>query len=155
MEVTLQIPTKSYIKKYIAVMYGDNFKLSHTTAFGIIVLNILKRKTYKNPNYDYKKLKQNFDASITCRAHLDKAYRYGIVLLEPQKYHLFRAVDEMMKYELVKQALINQSNYGIDFKTSILNILEAYDITEDELDYQSIRKYFNRNYKKFQNRMII
>lgn len=136
-------------------MYGDNFKLSHTTAFGIIVLNILKRKTYKNPNYDYKKLKQNFDASITCRVHLDKAYRYGIVLLEPQKYHLFRAVDEMMKYELVKQALINQSNYGIDFKTSILNILEAYDITEDELDYQSIRKYFNRNYKKFQNRMIL
>lgn len=154
MNITLQIPTKSYLKKYLEVSFGKDIKLTERNWLGVMVLNILKRKTFKNPSYDFKKYNYTYDVEITVSLHIGQAYRNGSVLLEPQKYFLNRSIDQIFKEELIKQALINQSNYNIDFKTSILNILEAYDIADDELDYQTIRKYFNRNYKRFQNRMI-
>lgn len=154
MNITLQIPTKSYLKKYLEVSFGKDIKLTERNWLGVMVLNILKRKTFKNPSYDFKKYNYTYNAEITVSLHIGQAYRNGSVLLEPQKYFLNRSIDQIFKEELIKQALINQSNYNIDFKTSILNILEAYDIADDELDYQTIRKYFNRNYKRFQNRMI-
>ncbi len=155
MEVTIEIPTKSYLRKFIAVGFGSDIKLTERNWIGVLVLNILKRKTFKNPSYDYKRYNFTYNDSLTFKVHLDKTYRYGCVLLDPQKYYINRSIDGIFKDEIIKQGLINQSAYNIDFKTSILNILEAYDITEEELNYETIRKHYNRNYKKFQNRMIL
>lgn len=153
MEITIEIPVKSYLKKYIEASFGGNIKLSERTWIGIIIYNVIKRKTFKN-NYDYKPIGKDINAKMQFKISSDKSYRYGCVLLPTQIYYINLALDNLFKGEIVKQALINQSNYNIDFKTSILTILDAYDITEDELNYQSIRKYFNRNYQKYKNRLI-
>jgi len=153
MEITIEIPIKSYLKKYIEVSFGENIKLSERTWIGIIIYNVIKRKTFKN-NYDYKPVSEDINAQMQFKISSDTSYRYGCILLPTQIYYINSALDGLFKGEIVKQALINQNNYGIDFKTSILTILDAYDITEDELNYESIRKYFNRNYQKYKNRLI-
>lgn len=155
MQVTIKIPTKSYLRKFIEVTFGSDLKLTERNWIGVLVLNILKRKTFKNSNYDYKKYNFTYDDEIIFHAHLDKTYRYGCVLLEPQKFYINKSIDGIFKDEIIKQALINQSSYSIDFKTSILNILDAYDITEDELSYETLRKHYNRNYLKFKKRLIL
>lgn len=155
MEVIIEIPTKSYLRKFMEVNFGSDVKLTERNWIGVLVLNILKRKTFKNPNYDYKKYNFTYDDSLKFRAHLDKTYRYGCILLEPQKFYINRSIEGIFKDEIIKQALINQSAYKIDFKTSILTILDAYDITEEELSYETLRKHYNRNHIKFKNRLIL
>ena len=154
MEVSINIPFKPYLKKYIQIQFGEKIYLSERNWLGILILNILKRKSFKN-NYDFKALDPTIKDSLTVITHEDKSYRYGCVLLPTQIYYLNSAIDDFFKRELIKQALVNQNNYGIDFKTTINNFLEAHDITEDDLNYQSIRKYFNRNHRKFKSRMIL
>lgn len=154
MQASITIPTKSYIKKYLEISFGSNIKLTERNWLGVIILNVLKRKTFKNPNYDFKKYNYSYDGEITFQIDIDKIYRNGAFILNAQKYYINKSIDQIFKDELVKQALINHKNFEIDFKTSILSILEAYDITEDELNYETLRKYFDRNKNRFENRMI-
>lgn len=154
MEITLKIPTKSYLRKYVAASFGDNIKLSERNWLGIIILNIVKRKTFHN-NYDFKDIDGKYPIELPVKMSVAQSSRHGCVLLPTQIYYINLALDNFFKSEIIKQALINHSAYGIDFKVSIQNMLDAYDITDEELDYQTIRKYFNRNYKKYENRIIL
>ena len=153
MKIDIEIPVKSYLKKFITISFGEEIKLSERNWLGIIIFNIVKRKTFQN--YYDSKMNENLDASFSVKISLDKSYRYGCLLLPTQIHYINLAIDNFFKSELIKQALINQSAYQIDFKTSIINILDAYDITEDELEYDSVRKHFNRNYKKYKNRLFL
>ena len=51
--------------------------------------------------------------------------------------------------------IFNKERYGIEYQTTILNFLDFYDITEEELSYDSLRKDFNRNKKKIALRLKI
>lgn len=151
MEIPLRIPIKPYLKKYIEVSFGERIVLSEKTWLGIIVLNLLKKKSFKN-NYEDRFIihKENLNVYIS----MDKMYRNGCFLTNTQIFYINSAIDDFFKKEIIRQCLINEKIYQINFKTSIYNFLEAHDITEEELNYETIKRYFNRNYKKLEKRMI-
>lgn len=153
MNISLEIPIKSYLKKYLEVSFGKEIKLTERSWLGLLVLNLLKRQNFKNKNYEYSP--KNYNDSLILTMHLDKMYRHGSVVNEVHVHYFNKAIAHIMRDELIKQALINERIYGINFKTSILNVLDAYDITEEELNYENIRKHFNRHYKTIEKRLII
>lgn len=149
MEIIIELPTKSYLRKYVEKSFPGDLKLTERSWLGVLVLNVLKRKTFKDPNYIFHGTTNNFDDSLLLKVDLDKSSRYGCILMQKQIVYINRCIDQIFKAEVIKMALINQYNYEIDRKTSIINVLDAYDITEEELNYQTIRKEFNRKHKQY------
>lgn len=149
-QITLHLSVPRYVKKILEFKYGDEYKATETTLLGMVVLNSLQKKSERN--YTYRR--ENPDITyFSLRVGIDKVYRKGFQFNQQKALQLSKAIERDIREKLYTEAITNDLNYGIDFKTTLENFLTLYDIAEDELSYETIRKDFNRyknqNIKKF------
>lgn len=159
--VLLQLPVPSYLKKILEKRYGENFQASRKTLLGLTIINTLKgkrdrdyesaRKIYTNGNYRFKSTKEYY----FIRVSVDTAKRKGYVHTQATAEHIVRALDRDIREDLYMTAIFNKEKYGIEYKTSILNFLDLYDISDEELSYDSLRKDFNRKRLKIEQKLKI
>jgi hypothetical protein len=50
---------------------------------------------------------------------------------------------------------MNHYYYSIPYKFTIINILRSYNIEENDLPYETIRKDFNRKKEEIQKRLLL
>lgn len=160
-KVLLQLPVPGYLKKILEKKYGENPSVSRKTLFGLTVINTLKakrdkdyeasRKVYNSGNYRFKDAQQYFFVSVS----LDIAKRKGFTHSIDVARQIVKAVDHEIREQLYIDCIFNKEKYAIEYQTTILNWLDFYDITEEELSYESIRKDFNRNRKKIADKLKI
>ena len=150
-QITLHLSVPRYVKKILEFKYGSEYKASETTLLGMVVLNCLQKKSARD--YVYKR--QNPDITyFTMKVGLDKATRMGFQMNQQKSKQISRAIERDIREKLYTEAITNEMHFGTDFRTTLQNFLDLYDITEEELSYDTIRKDFNRwknqNIKKFQ-----
>ncbi|WP_418124274.1 hypothetical protein ACNFU2_06555 [Chryseobacterium sp. PTM-20240506] len=149
-QITLHLSVPRYVKKILQFKYGDDYKAREDTLLGMVVLNTLQKKSDRN--YTYKRANPDI-TYFSLKVGIDKANRKGFQHNQSRSYQISKAIERDIREKLYTEAITNEINYGIDFKTTIQNFLDLYDITEDELSYETIRKDFNRyknqNLKKF------
>jgi hypothetical protein len=153
-KVLLRLPVPRYLKKILNLRFGEHYDAKENTLFGMAIINILKRKSdcgyvytrnhYRLGNYRFKEKTEIFLVNIS----LDKARRTGFIFDENRILKIIKAIDKSIRDELYTSAIINKEKYGIEYQTTILDFLDFYDITDEELSYESLRKDFNRNRKK-------
>lgn len=159
--VLLQLTVPRYLKKILDVKYGDSYKAKENTLFGLTVINTLKRKSehdytynrnqYKDGNYRFKNSTEAYFINVS----LDRVKRRGFAFDQRRTFQIVKALDKSIREELYTNAIINKEKYGIEYQTTLLDFLELYDIEEEELSYESLRKDFNRNRRKLAEKLKI
>lgn len=158
--VLLQIPVPAYLKKILDIKFGDNYNVTCKNLFGMAVINSLKKKREKDYEISRKKLSGNYrfkesSEYFSVNISIDTANRKGFAHNLDTALRIAKAVDREIREELYCNCIFNKEKYGIEYQTTILNFLELYDITEEELSYESLRKDFNRNKKKIADKLKI
>ncbi|MEQ3501125.1 hypothetical protein ABMY20_15325 [Tenacibaculum sp. SSH1-16] len=140
--ITIHLPVKKYLKKYLISKYGDNFNVTMNSALGIIVSSVLQNKKYIY-NYTLKKNKSEdvFVFNVSLRHFKDN----GCHITEHHLYYINKALEDDFAQDIFMQAITNKHNFNIAYKDTIIAILQTYHIDESELSYSTIRKRFNRN----------
>lgn len=149
-QITLHLSVPRYVKKILEFKYGDDYKAREDTLLGMVVLNSLQKKSERN--YIYKR--QNPDiAYFSMKVGIDKASRTGFQINHNKARQISKAIERDIREKLYNEAMTNEMNFGVEFRATLQNFLDLYDITEEELSYETIRKDFNRwkhqNIKKF------
>ena len=160
-KVLLQLPVPRYLKKILEVKFGENATASRKNLLGLTIISTLKgkrdkdyensRKVYNSENYRFKDSPDNFFVNVS----LDVAKRKGFTHSIDTSKQIVKAFDRDIREQLYIDCIFNKEKYGIEYQTTILNFLDFYDITEEELSYDSLRKDFNRNKKKLAERLKI
>lgn len=140
-KITFQLPVPRYLKKILEIKYGNEYQAKETTLFGMVVINTLQKKSDRKYTFD-KMQSQNDYFSITLG--MDKAQRNGFQHGQKRAFQLSHLIERNIREELYNTCIFNQINYGIEFQTTILDFIAMYDITEEELSYETLRKDFNR-----------
>jgi len=152
--VKIQLQVPKYLKKILVTKYGDNFILKENTLLGMAICNVLMSKNYavhryrKNEKlkmlYRYKELSESFNIRLS----VNKAIRKGFEINDNKLHKIVRGIDKSIREDLYKTAINNKEFYDIEYQTTFYNFLDEYDITEEELSYESLRKDFNRRKEK-------
>ncbi len=125
--ITLNIPLKSFLKKYLTHKYGEEHDISRRTWFGRYIIDILD-KNYKKSNVDIKKdsfypvhvssciIKEvGFDISAT-----------KLKLLSEMIYKVF--LNDLYSYQMdeIKYQVTHKSGSKMLFKYSLKGFLKGF-----------------------------
>ncbi|MGD1319545.1 hypothetical protein [Chryseobacterium sp. 2R14A] len=157
MKITIHLPVTPAIKKYLVrslLKEKQDYILNIDDWFGLIVINMLEYKGSKHynitPTQEEKKT-ETFDIHLSISA----AHKNGFTILPQYEVAIFNIVDRMFRESMYKSALINKNNYGIDYQTTINDILDSYDITEEEMTYDAIKRDFDRKKEKLKQTLYL
>lgn len=139
--LTIRLPVSSYIKKFLVAVYGDAYRVSVTDDFGILILNILQKKSIY---YKYNRKNDDRNTNFSIHISFSNFEKYGCVISEQQLYQINKSLDSNFRTTMYRNAIINFHSFGVQYKKSILAYLNSYGITEEEMKYTSVRKDFNR-----------
>ena len=151
LSITLHLPI--YLIKYMRTLYGEPYAPKACDEIGIYILNVLQRKSSLS-EYQYrpkKEMLQTYQLTI-CTSNYDKR---GAVILPQQNVLIVKFIDSHFRQELFRTAVMNRYYYSIPYKFSIINILRSYNIEENDLPYDTIRKDFNRKKEEIQKRLLL
>lgn len=146
MKVQIELPV--YLVKFLQTIYGDEYRLNNKEELGIMVLNSLLRKT--DPYYQFKKLVYGRPGIYTFIISDQDYEMRGCELGEADQIMICRVIDRWFRNNLYRTAVVNQQRFGIPVKKTIINYLDVYGVSEDDLPYSTIRKDFNRKKKRIQ-----
>jgi len=149
LKITIDLPVTSYLQKYLTVKFGTLYQARESDWFGLLIINILSPKNERE--YEFKKIKS--DSFYTVTIGISKAEKCGFLISKSKGEQLAKAVENYFRSELFSSAILNARNFDVDYKTTIINTLESFGITEEELHYESIRKDFNRNKKNIEDNL--
>ena len=149
--ITLNLP--NYLIKYMRTLYGEPYAPKACDEIGIYILNVLQRKGSIS-EYQYRqkqKQLQPYLLTITT-SNYDKR---GAIILPQQNALIVKFVDSHFRQEVFRNAVMNRYYYSIPYKFSIINILRSYNIDENDLPYDTLRKDFNRKKEEIQKRLLL
>ncbi len=137
-DISYQIPVKSHVFKYLCAHVDvDPFKVSTKNEFSTLLLLCLERK----PNTFEKRL--NYPERLNIRIPQLHSDSQGSWLSNKKIIMFNEMIERMMKRELY--AMLNQGNAGKgDIKRIIFKFRDFYGITDQEMEYQNLRKAYNR-----------
>ncbi|RSC96045.1 hypothetical protein [Tenacibaculum singaporense] len=151
--VTLNIPLKSYLKKYLQNKYGSVHIASRSSWLGAYVIDILDRE-YRKSNVTIKK--EDFfpvaiPYSIVCDVGFSvskaKLTRLEVMIRKVFYNDLYSYIEISRDNEL---KVYNEEHDSIIKQNALIAInqyLSFFDITEDELSADSVYRQYSR-YKK-------
>ena len=154
MKITIHLPVTPAIKKYMICKFGKDYIINMDDWFGNMVINMLENKTnkfYNTSNRDVGLKTQIFDINFS----VSTADKNGVRIIPQHEAAIFNIIDKIFREEMYSQALINKRNYFIDFQTTISNILDSYDISEDELSYEALKRDFHRKKEKLEQSLFL
>ncbi|WP_157886035.1 hypothetical protein [Chryseobacterium glaciei] len=150
-KVLLLLPVPKYLKRVLEKKYGEYFQATETTLLGFTVLQILKRKS--EIKYDY--IRQNQNDYFRVYIGVRKAVIKGFIFNQKRSHQLAKTLERQTKEELFTTTILNKENYGIEYQVTLLNFLDFYDIPDEELTYETLRKDFNRQKLKLIQKLKI
>lgn len=151
--ITLEIPIKPYLKKYLTKKYGEVHHVKKTSLLGGIIIDILdKQYRKKELVLDYKSSykisipntiiqKTGFDISFLKLKYLaDKIYRLFYSDLET---YINVSISNELQFKNEKFDTLNKQNR----LKAIAQFLDFYKITEEEISADSVYKAMYRKSK--------
>ncbi len=149
--ISIDLKVPPYLKSYLTTLYGDEYHLGTADSLGILVLNTLKKKSC----YYKHSIDDNRTSVYKLHISLSMFEKYGCGISEEQLTQICKAVDNEFRRAVYTHAILSKSFQGFEYKDSILSFLYAYNISEEELSYSTIRRDFNRKKTKITERLTL
>ena len=150
LSISLHLPI--YLIKYMRTLYGEPYAPKASDEIGIYILNVLQRKS----NLSEYQLRAKKEILYTYQLTISTSNyeKRGAIILPQQNTLIVKFVDSLFRRELFRTAVMNHY-YSIPYKFTIINILRSYNIEENDLPYDTIRKDFNRKKEEIQKRLLL
>lgn len=151
--IQLHIKLPTYLIKYLRKLYGEPYAPVCNDEIGLFIMSILEKKTSPSA-YKYifsRKTDKTYTISLPLYFHEKK----GCLILPEKEALIQKFIDNHFRREMYRFAILNFHYHNIKFKDSLETFLDVFDISEDDLTYESIRKDFNRKKKEFTEKLII
>lgn len=140
--VTIKIPCKIYVKKYLIARYGIKHTITRNSFLGLFVTEFLTKDF--DPKQKYKAYDAEYEIEITEWMFKNIGHSVSVKALEAignSFYLIFR--EDLFEYVQL------QLKKGTNASNAIKEFLKNYDIKEDELKFESIyRDYKRKNFVK-------
>ena len=158
--ITLNIPLKAYLKKYLTQKYGNTHSVSRRSWLGRYLIDLLDKNYRKNKSdinkEDFYQLsipssvvkEVGFDISATKLKHLGEMI--DKVFLNDLYSYIEVSVGSKLKFYNEEHESINKQNT----LCAISQFLKFYGITEDEKSLDSIYRGFYRDRKSDKNKQL-
>ncbi len=155
--IKLELEVPVYLKKILELKYGVDFVVTESSMLGMLLLNHLNKKTDKNYSILQKHIIANRFAKSIYPIFISEnlARRNGYVISDDKSKKIIKAIDRDIRNNLYEHAILNHRDYGIEYQTTFLNFLDLYDISEEELTYEALKKDFNRKRKNIVKKLKI
>lgn len=153
MNITIHLPVTPAIKKFLEGRLGKNYQLSLTDWFGGMIIHMLDTKKTGNYTIETKSDKNTEVFNIT--ASIDMANKNGFTIEAKHEQLINKIVNSLFRQELYTTAIINKKEYGIEYQTTLSNIMDAYDITEEEFSTDALKRDLIRKKETIESRLYI
>ena len=138
--VTIKIPCKSYVKKYLIARYGKKHTITRNSFLGLFVSELLTKEF--DPKQKYKSYEAEYEIEISEWMFKNIGHTISVKSMEAigsSFYLIFR--EDLFEYVQL------QLKKGVNASNAIKEFLNNYDIKEDELKFESIyRDYKRKNF---------
>lgn len=144
MPKALDFPVKPHVQKYLNSHLGrDPYVLSTSDRFGKMLFHLLRRQL-KGTLYHVGN-RENCTQRFSLDLRNFPAHQYGLTQLTDYSiYHFNDFVDDTMKEELYTW-VGNFVNNQVTIKEVIVDFMAAYDLREEDMQYETLRKAVQRN----------
>ena len=143
---TLDFPVKPHVAKYLLTHLGENpYVLSNSDRFGKMLFHLLRRQL--KGRMFHATSREECTAMLTMDMSNFPVHQYGLTELTNYTIYQFNDfVDELMKEELYIwiRKFVNRSTTRRDV---IVDFMAAYDLREEDIQYETLRKAVQRNVK--------
>ena len=144
MKVVLHVPCPPYIRKFVEASFGENIEINQTNWLGIFIYSLLQKKSHPTYHYAGQKKAAGYDDRLVFSFSVHQANKNGYFIINSDEAKIIRHIDDVFRRSVYAQALINKESFGLEFKSTITSILDSYNITENELQYETLKKDFDR-----------
>jgi hypothetical protein len=140
--VTVHIPCKVHIKKFLIGRYGPNHTMSKKSLLGTIVFHLLDKKCPK-PNIQLDDYKQNYDILVPEFYFNVRGYNIGY----KKKHYLALCFEKIFFEDMLQNIELAASEYNTKPIQAMRNFLKKYEITENDVNFDSIYRQYQREKK--------
>jgi len=144
---TISVPVKPYIKRFLELNYGSPVDFNKDPKARRVFRNLLRKPSIR---YDYRypdSLLYN-KPEVEIYISEDDFYRYGWELSKTNIIAFGKYFEDNAKF-FMRTAVGIYSGLGLPLNISIVKFQENFGFDEDTWNYESIKKDFYRNGKKF------
>jgi hypothetical protein len=154
MSARILLPLWPHIKKYITIQYGKEMALSDRGVVSCLLFNMLEKHKKGDPAtikpnqklIDQKKF-------LAYPVFIGDKYETsrGLYLSQANIKHFNESVDDMLREEMYRWCKHpNATDAHVDF--NIVRFRDWYGITEDELPFDNLKRWYYRERQRLDNR---
>ena len=142
----IQIPVKSYVKKFLESNYGNPVNFSKFPNESEFFNRLFKKKCYRNDSKILDSTISSLD-SVEIQITEDFLYRYGWEMTKTNTVRFGKHYE--IKVKMFMRIFVGIStDIGLPLNVSILKFQQLYDFSEDDWKYEAIKKDFYRHAPK-------
>jgi hypothetical protein len=143
---SIQVPVKSYVKKFLEINFGNPVDFSHHTEENAFLQNLLKKPSRRR-DYSIKDNGVRYQDVIEINISEDMFYRYGWELTKTNALKFGKFFESRIKL-FMRTWIGVETSIGIPLFRSIHNFQDKYNFDEDDWKFEAIKKDFYRNAPK-------
>jgi hypothetical protein len=137
--ISISIPVKPHVKKYIEVKYGETHTLTTKSFLGLLLFNVLD-KNAPVLDHDFKNFGDQYEIKISRQYLYENGYNVSTV----KRKFLSVCLEKLFVEEFYQFVDIHVSSIRLSAAQSIRLFLEKYNLTENEINYETMYKKYQR-----------
>lgn len=156
MSARILLPVRAHIKRYLTIQYGPELCMSDRGMVSFLLFNMLERHKKSDPSTvkPSQKMIDNqkyFGYPVFIGDGFEKAR--GLYLSNKKIEQFNDSVDDMIREEMYRWC---QHPGSIDHKVDydIVRFRDMYGITEDELPFENLKRWYYRNRERLEDRRV-
>lgn len=138
----VHIPCKVHVKKYLQVRYGTSHTMSKKSLIGTLLFHILDKKCPK-PEKQLNEFNDKYDILIPEYYFKSCGFDIGY----KKKHYLAICFEKIFMEDLLLFIDLSKSSAGLNASESIREFFKSYKITENDVNYDSIYRQYQREKK--------
>lgn len=159
MDALILLPVRPHIAKYLTCQYGHTIFVYGRGTVPFLLQNMFKKFDKEDPG-KIKPSQRLIDGVkfVGYRVHLSETFfKYkGAYLSIDDILNFNNAIDDLLKnemYNLIKKSLTPGLDPKFEVDLGIKRFRDIYDISEDELSFDNLKRWYYRNRQRIENRL--
>lgn len=154
MSARILLPCRAHIKRYLTIQYGKELCLSDRGVVSCLLLNMLEKHKKEDPSMVRPNQKMIDDIKyFGYPIYVGDVYEVdrGLYLSDKKIKQFNEGIDDMIREEMYRWCNHPGSiDHKVDY--DIVRFRDMYGITEDELPFDNLKRWYYRNRERLDKR---
>jgi hypothetical protein len=150
-EFTVKVSVKPYVKKYLHNNCGCPVDITNLPALNEYFINLLSKPSHRRELSINNKF---YSETVEILISEDTFNRYGCLLSKTDTVKFNARIESLVKFAS-RMFISNNLILGIPVARSIKEFQELFGFTDDEFQYETIKKDFDRHGRKMESKTLV